>query len=281
MGTWGVAVPSNDTYADIYREFFDLYNEGLEVAEISAKLIRENQEIIDDPDESNNFWFALAKAQWECKQLEQDLFVRVRKIIESGNDLEVWRRLDATEKDIKRRKDILEIFLLSLQNERLKAKAKKKKIIRQPAFQKGDCLVFKLENGNYGGAVVLEAINDTEYGYNLIASTRINQESKPTKNDFENAEILIINYAKWNNKPNIHWYSPVRHKSIVELVEKIDAIEVQYKYGTERNSYGHIGDFGSWFIGVINQQFESEKTKSRPTKRLTIKEMTKKKWKIW
>ena len=162
MGTWGVAISSNDTYADIYSEFFDLYNDGLEVAAISVKLIRENQEIIDDLEESNNFWFALAKAQWECKQLEKDLFLRIRKIIESDNDLEVWRRLEAPEKEIKKRKDILQRFLLNLQEERPKAKARKKKIIRQPAFEKGDCLVFKLENGNYGGAVVLEAIHDTK-----------------------------------------------------------------------------------------------------------------------
>lgn len=280
MGTWGVAISSNDTYADIYSEFFDLYNDGLEVAEISVKLIRENQEIIDDLEESNNFWFALAKAQWECKQLEKDLFLRIREIIESGNDLEVWRRLEAPEKEIKKRKDILQRFLLNLQEERPKAKARKKKIIRQPAFEKGDCLVFKLENGNYGGAVVLEAIHDTEYGYNLIASTRINQENKPTKNDFENAEILIINYAEWDNKLNIHWYSPVRHKNIIELVEKIDVMEICHKYSIDRDLYGHMGDFGIWFIGVVNQQFESEKTKLRPTKRLTIKEMTKRKWKI-
>ncbi|MFQ9315515.1 hypothetical protein [Dysgonomonas mossii] len=280
MGTWGVAISSNDTYADIYSEFFDLYNDGLEVAEISVKLIRENQEIIDDLEESNNFWFALAKAQWECKQLEKDLFLRIREIIESGNDLEVWRRLEAPEKEIKKRKDILQRFLLNLQEERPKAEARKKKIIRQPAFEKGDCLVFKLENGNYGGAVVLEAIHDTEYGYNLIASTRINQENKPTKNDFENAEILIINYAEWDNKPNIHWYSPVQHKNIIELVEKIDVMEICHKYSIDRDLYGHMGDFGIWFIGVANQQFESEKTKLRPTKRLTIKEMTKRKWKI-
>ena len=280
MRTWGVAISSNDTYADIYSEFFDLYNDGLEVAEISVKLIRENQEIIDDLEESNNFWFALAKAQWECKQLEEDLFLRIREIIESGNDLEVWRRLEAPEKEIKKRKDILQRFLLNLQEERPKAKARKKKIIRQPAFEKGDCLVFKLENGNYGGAVVLEAVHDTEYGYNLIASTRINQENKPTKNDFENAEILIINYAEWDNKPNIHWYSPVRHKNIIELVEKIDVMEICHKYSIDRDLYGHMGDFGIWFIGVASQQFESEKTKLRPTKRLTIKEMTKRKWKI-
>jgi len=75
MGAWGTAISSNDTYADIYGEFFDFYNDGLDVAEISQKLIAANQETINDKDDCNNFWFALAKAQWECKQLDKDIFV--------------------------------------------------------------------------------------------------------------------------------------------------------------------------------------------------------------
>ena len=101
MGAWGTAISSNDTYADIYCEFFDLYNDGLDVAEISKKLIADNQETINDTDDCNNFWFALAKAQWECKQLDKDIFDRVKKVIETGADLEVWRQLDADEKDIR------------------------------------------------------------------------------------------------------------------------------------------------------------------------------------
>lgn len=172
MGAWGTAISSNDIYADTYTEFFDMFNDGLNVAEISKKLIANNQEIINDTDDCNNLWFALAKAQWECKQLDKGIFDRVKKIVETGADLEVWRQLDADEKAIKKRKVIFDKFLADLQIERPKAKSRKNKIIRQPVFQKGDCLTFKLENGNYGGAVVLEAIKDSEYGYNLIATTR-------------------------------------------------------------------------------------------------------------
>ena len=64
MGTWGTAISSNDTYADIYGSFFDLYNDGLEVAEITKKIIANNQDTISDFGDSNNLWFALAKAQW-------------------------------------------------------------------------------------------------------------------------------------------------------------------------------------------------------------------------
>lgn len=276
MGAWGTAISSNDTYADIYGEFFDLYNDGLDVAEISKKLIADNQEIINDTDDSNNFWFVLAKAQWECKQLDKDIFDRVKKVIETGVDLEVWRQLDADEKDIKKRKAVLDKFLADLQTDRPKAKSRKKKIIRQPVFEKGDCLSFKLENGNYGGAVILEAIKDSEYGHNLIATTRLNQPNKPTKKDFENADVLIMNYANWDNKPNVKWYLPIPHKHTAHLIEKVENIEVQINYDIKNSMLGFVGDFDIWIIQVVDQQLKSEETKPRSTTKQTIKELTKK-----
>lgn len=282
MGAWGTAISSNDTYADIYGEFFDLYNDGLDVAEISKKLIADNQETISDKGDCNNFWFALAKAQWECKQLDKDIFDRVKKVIETGADLEVWRQLDADEKDIKKRKVVLDKFLTNLQTERPKAKPRKKKIIRQPVFEKGDCLTFKLESGNYGGAVVLEAIKDSEYGHNLIATTRINQMSKPTKKDFENAEVLVMNYASWDNKPVVQWYLPARHKQTANLIERVATIDVQIVYDINTSMNGFVADFDIWVIQVADQQFKSEATKPRSTTKQTIKELTKKsKWKLW
>jgi len=274
MGAWKTAISSNDTYADIYGEFFDLYNSGLDVAEISEKLIADNQETINDLDDCNNFWFALAKAQWECKQLDKDIFDRVKKVIETGADLAVWRKLDADEKDIKKRKVVLDKFLTDLQTERPKAKSRKKKIIRQPVFEKGDCLTFKLENGNYGGAVVLEAIKDSEYGHNLIATTRINQPTKPTKKDFENAEVLVMNYASWDNKPVLQWYLPIRHKQTSHLIEKIDKIDIQLDYEIKNSMYGFVADFDIWVIGVADLQFKSEENKPRSPTKQTIKELT-------
>ncbi len=67
MGTWGTAIDSNDTYSDIYDEFIDLYNEGHVVKEITRFLIQENSDLINDSVHSSDFWFAIAMAQWECK----------------------------------------------------------------------------------------------------------------------------------------------------------------------------------------------------------------------
>ncbi|MFN8211767.1 MAG: hypothetical protein U0T33_12500 [Bacteroidales bacterium] len=282
MGTWGTAISSNDTYSDTYRIFFDLYNGGLDVGEISKKLIADNQETINDTEDCNNFWFALAKAQWECKQLDKDILDRVKKVIETGADLEVWRQLDADEKTIQKRKTALDNFLADLQKEIPKVKSRKKKLIRQPVFEKGDCLAFKLENGNYGGAVVLEAIKNDEYGHNLIATTRINQSNKPNKTDFENAEILVLNYASWDNKPVVQWYLPIRHKLTAHLIEKIDTIDVQIDFDIKNTMYGFVADFDIWIIQIVDQQLKSEETKPRSTTKKTIKELTiKSKRKLW
>jgi len=288
MGAWGTAISSNDTYADIYDEFFELYNDGLEVEEISQRLIQNNQETINDPDDRNNFWFALAKAQWECKQLDAGLYDRVKNIIHSGADIEVWRQLEADEKDLKKRKVVLDKFLLDISTERPKAKARKKKKklkILQPVFEKGDCITFKLDNGNYGGAVVLEAIYDTEYGYNLVAATRISQSEKPTERDFENATVLIQNFAMWKDSPNIHWYSPVRHKNVIELIEITNKIKVEKTYSVYVNNatkYGSCADFDVWIIDQINRQFAFENENKKSDKVITVKELTKaSKWKLW
>jgi hypothetical protein len=284
MGAWGTAISSNDTYADIYDEFFDLYNEGQSVSQITKMLITDNQETINEPDDCHNFWFALAKAQWECKELDKDVLERVRNIIKSGSDIEVWKRLGAEEKDIKKRKIAIDKFLDSLLTERLKVKSRKKKTIRQPPYGKGDCLTFKLANGNYGGAVILEAMRDTEYGYCLIATTRINQSTKPTKDDFEKAEVLIANYDNWDDKFNIKWYLPIRHKQVEHLVEKISTLDVEIDYSINNNTFnGMVADFDIWVIQVADKQFKSEQVKPRPTAKQTIKELTKKKskWKFW
>lgn len=276
MGTWGTAISSNDTYADIYSEFFDLYNDGLDVTEISKKLISTNQEIINDTEDSNNFWFALAKAKWECKQLDKELFDRISEIVETGADLELWRQLDADEKDIKKRKVILDKFLTDLKTERPKAKSIKKKIIRKPLFEKGDCLTFVLENGNYCGAIVLEAIKDTELGINLIATIRLNQKRKPTISDFENSEVLIISLPDGKEKEEIGWFYPISLKRDKFKFEVVGKINIEKNFDPNDYSQGYyIGGSCDWTKQKVEKQLKFEESNPKPKETLTIEKMIK------
>ena len=189
MGTWGTGISSNDVYEDINYEFFDLYNRGIDVSEITEKLMTDHKELIASPEDQNNFWLTIAKAQWECKALDSKVLKRVQTIVDSDSDIKLWKELDASQSDLNKRRKVLHTFLLKIQTEKKNARRRVKKKFRDSIFKKGDCLVFKLSNGDYCGAFVLESEKGTEYGLNLIATTRIRSKNKPIVKDFEDAEI--------------------------------------------------------------------------------------------
>ncbi len=274
LGTWGTAIKSNDTSADTYADFFNLYNEGKEPNEIKNKLISEN------PNETNDFWFALALALWETKSLPNDILEKIRGIVESESDLKLWKELDATESDIKKRKVVLDKFLAKLETEKAKPKARKRITKKEPIFKKGTCLTFRLENGNYGGGIVLESDFETGFGYNLIVSTRINQENKPTISDFKNCNVLVASFGHWKKEPKITWYLPNRFKKeFSEFFEEIGEIPIEINYNPNTTEMRASFSAG-WqhIIEPVNQQFQYEKTHGI-TKSFSINKLTKrKKW---
>ena len=286
MGVWGVELKNNDIFMDIYDEFFNL--KGGEPDVISQEIIKKNRCILGK-DEIHNLWFALALAQWETKSLSLQVLLKVEEIITSKVDLKLWEELDANEKDIKKREIILDEFLVKIKSEKDKAKPRKRPKRKKPIFSTGDCLLFKLENGNYGGAVVIATDTNPETAYNLVATTRINQEQKPTISDFEKAEVLILNYLNWDNKVEVVWYAPVLYaKNYAERYEVIGQIAVETSYDV--NNYDGKGYMFSpsytlgWTMNEIAEmQFKSELTKKKPSKRITIRQLIKKKkwWGIY
>jgi hypothetical protein len=273
MGTWGTAIKDNDTFADIYDDFFELYNKGEEPDDISKKIIADNWEMLEIEEDKNNVWFALALAQWETKSLHADVLLKVEGIITSGHDLKMWYDLEASEQDIKKRKIVLDKFLEKLKSDKPKAKPRKKKKLYTPIFATGDCLTFKMNNGNYGGAVVLSTDTRPETAYNLIATTRLNLKTKPTPNDIENSEVLISNYGNWEDKPEITWVSPdLYEKEYSEIYENVGKINVELAYDVSNyNGKGYLfyPQFSvGWHMKYnIEQQLESEKIKPKPKKK--------------
>ncbi|MEO6832895.1 MAG: hypothetical protein ABI378_10425 [Chitinophagaceae bacterium] len=122
MGTWNTAINGNDSFLEIYQNFFDLYNQGQKPVDISKQLQEDFKDMFNDYDDRNNSLFGLALAQWETKSLDPAVFTQVKEIIEKGNDLVVWRELDADEKIIKKRQTVLEKFLIKISTEKEKPK---------------------------------------------------------------------------------------------------------------------------------------------------------------
>lgn len=275
MGTWGTAISSNDSYKDVYSEFMDLYNDGLEVQEITEIIIKRNSEIINDPEDGPNFWFAMAMAQWQCKGLDNNIFNKVKQIVENDEDIKIWHELGASRKDIDKRRGVLKAFIEKISTENPKAKRRKKKILRDSIFQKGDCLVFKLHSGNYGGAFVLASENQTEYGLNLIATTTIDQKEIPTVEDFKKSYVLIrkIQWSpkQWRDYESISWYySQFFKKSTINLTV-VGNLKVDKEYHLDKDFRG----FSQWddIQKTVELNPENIKERGKPDKTLRLKKL--------
>ena len=95
-------------------------------SEITKILISANEEYLDCTEDSNDFWLALAKAQWEFNSLDKEVYSKVENIIKLGENYRVWREDEASEFDLKKREKALEKFLIKLQTEREKPNKRKK-----------------------------------------------------------------------------------------------------------------------------------------------------------
>jgi len=130
MGAWNTKINGNDTFQDVYQNFFELYNQGQDPSEISKQIQDDFAEMFSDYDDKNNSLFGLALAQWETKSLDPLVYKQVKEIIETDNDLEVWRGLGADNKTIEKRKKELYKFLTQISIE----KEKPKRVVR-PKFE--------------------------------------------------------------------------------------------------------------------------------------------------
>lgn len=177
----------------------------------------------------------------------------------------------------------LEDFLFKISTEKSKPKTRKKQKFPPPIFLTGDCLTFQLQDGNYGGAVVLG--DDQTYGFNLVITTRINQPETPTQKDFENSEVLFKTFASWKDEPEVTWLMPYQYKKYADgLLTVIAKIQVYRKYDPNDRSFK--ATYSSMWLQIIeaaNKQFEHEVTNRKSVKRLTVKELIRNKpfWKFW
>lgn len=134
MGSWGHKVGESDTFADVYDQFFNKYNNGASPEAAAAAVRAELGDYFAEYDDQYDAHFALALAQWETQSLEQRLLKKVEEYIESGADIRNWEERGADSKTLKRRASALSSFLRMLRTPRLSKKRR-----RRPKFD------FRLE----------------------------------------------------------------------------------------------------------------------------------------
>lgn len=252
MGTWGPAIQSNDTSADIYYLFFDLFQKGHSVKEISAKLVSENADTINEEDDASNFWLALAKAQWETGELDPGVLSIVEDIISGGKDLAAWKRLGADAKQLEKRGQKLEQFLALIKTENKKPKKKKKP--PKAIFRPGECLVIKAKRNHssesyYTGAIVLA----TEDEVNLVAKVGVQKLSTPVLDDFlpyqqklNNAEKLLDLFLGDYKIGYPSWYLVRTFKKYRDDISSVGVLDLSVTFGTSEETESDFDIDPNW-----------------------------------
>ena len=126
MGNWSHKPGESDTFADVYDQFFDEYNNGATPEAATASVRNELGDYFVDGDDRYDAHFALALAQWETQSLERSLLIEIEKYVESGADLQNWKSRGADSKTLKRRGLAVSSFLKKLKTPRSAKKRRKR-----------------------------------------------------------------------------------------------------------------------------------------------------------
>lgn len=193
MAFWGMDLNQSDEFCEIYDEYMDLYDIGLEPTEITQQILQKYPEKVIP----HNALFAIAKAEWSLGFCSEDIYTRVNKIIDSGENIAYYHSLGFSNQEINERSEKLIKFQHLLQTPK-KAPRKRRicahnQIKRLP---KGTVSYYKCDDGYYG-FVVLDAV----YEGRLLAVTERLFAAPQSIDDVLNSDALTAIWLLLRNSP--------------------------------------------------------------------------------
>ncbi|HLO53617.1 MAG TPA: hypothetical protein VK169_04975 [Saprospiraceae bacterium] len=187
MGTWGPGIFQNDTNADIWVEFKELYNKGLSLKEIRYKLEKEYKPQ-SDIEYFGEIWTGIAYGQWMCGDVEDYTFKKLNDAIKLKR-LTLW--VD-DKKLLEKRIKAISDFIQKIQTPRPNPLKRKKIVIRHSFFKKGDIIGIKLNPNYYIAAIVTDHQDFENDGENTIAFTDLLFKDQTTLNEVLNSNMLYL-----------------------------------------------------------------------------------------
>ncbi|MEG4110147.1 MULTISPECIES: hypothetical protein [unclassified Microcoleus] len=187
MGAWGTGILQNDTTADIWVEFKELYNKGLSLKEIRLKLEKEYKPQ-SDTEYYGEIWTGIAYGQWMCGDVEDYTF----KKLNDATKLK-WLTLWADDKKLlEKRINAISNFKQKIQTPRPNP-LKRKKIVERPIiYKRGDVIALKIDDYNSLTGIVVETNEHPNYLENTIILTDLVFTDTPTENQILSSNVLYL-----------------------------------------------------------------------------------------
>ena len=143
MAAWGVGIYSNDV-ADDLRSFLGQYwREGFAGEELVQKILSISQRELEDPEDSEDFWLALADLLWKKGMLTEEVKQKALSVIRAGDPLHRWEEADLWRK----RQKALQTLANRLEQEQPPEQRPKKVYVPYICdWSVGDVFAWKLES---------------------------------------------------------------------------------------------------------------------------------------
>jgi hypothetical protein len=149
MGAWSHAIFGSDTAADIRGEYRDLIGDGVSSEEASRTVLEKWNGSLHEQDEAPEVWIALAAAQLECGRLQPYVLERALEMIDSGEEVRRWERLDASASDVKRRAQALATLREKLTGPQRKPARIRPRYVSRLDWQVGHAIAYRLLSGDW------------------------------------------------------------------------------------------------------------------------------------
>jgi hypothetical protein len=266
MGTWNTSISGNDEFMSVYETFKGLYAEydgkkwlyDLDI--LKSKMQEQFAEKLNDKDTADEYWFAMAKAFWDYGIKDDSAYLKTQEIINSGSNLEVWKSLDATEKQLKERQKELAKFLEKLSVEKGKPNQRPKQVNILPAFAAGELLAIKSEDGHYCAGVVSGASTD-KWGRNVIHLLNYYSKEKPSADTILHLDLMTHDLESttfttdaWGNRRPNNIYGFLLNengfKKTSSQIEKVGEMEF-HNHGFFKDGLKSFGDFSKHTWDVL------------------------------
>lgn len=172
MAADGPGILESDLAHDVYNEILDLYDAGVEVPEIRDRLSSDYENDDLDDMEMEIYLAAAARALWEIGHLDEELGLRLARLVQSGKSIAIWERA-ADPAFAQERKAVLARFLRQISGPRKTPRGRKKYArVKTKLFALGDCVALEADGQMHRGVVCRITEHRGECDYAILVMER-------------------------------------------------------------------------------------------------------------
>ena len=187
MAIDGIKILDSDSAYDVYNPIMEMYHIGEPINKINAEIAAFESAFAFSGLYHEIYITAYALAMWEIGELSDELLQRVRVVVSQGASA-LWN--DVAPGAQKGRQQVLNKFLLKIEQPNLKAKKRKShNTVAEHFFSPGDVLVAQFDDNSFGAVILVTVFQERKALYYAFAEILLITDTKPMLTDVLQSKV--------------------------------------------------------------------------------------------